>query len=564
MLRVTLTAALLVLLVTPAAADNWQMKQRDMWNTGRADFSPMPDDTIFDTFLWQTPSQGVFKAISMSFFDGAGPGGTDIVTGLTSGWSELDGIQAFDRHTGAPLWSGPIPDVDPSIYNSTVGFSNDGSVLYVMDRGWDVGHVYGMYSALGPAGGIWDNSGDPDSRHLCRASPTIGPGGRIFGHPFKDRPYAGTDDPGVAITETWGAADNWTGPIYSDPALYLDGGTLKVIAAGSGSWIVCYDGNVNPGTQLWAVSVAIGTNSSPTIDPANGNIYVALVPDAGGSIYVAGVTKDGADLWDQTSKLVYEFIDGTTSRQYLPAPGCLSHDSSTFYFQSGGWDQYDGKLYAINTADGTVKWSFDTAAYGGDYNFYMSAPIVTPNGVIIVGDNFDTYYAILDGGQGNPALLDTIASGGRSLACASATMDSDGKMYLPLYTKHLGGLGGDGTDKLLFACFQLSAATIPGDVDGNGVVDGLDLTAVLSAWETTPGNPLWNENADLDDNNVVDGLDLTEVISNWTTAAAAAPSTGPEATILGSGDPDKPGARRANVHKGRGNGPKSSGNVRRK
>jgi len=62
---------------------------------------------------------------------------------------------------------------------------------------------------------------------------------------------------------------------------------------------------------------------------------------------------------------------------------------------------------------------------------------------------------------------------------------------------------------------------VPGDVDGNGVVDGLDLTAVITAWETTPGDPLWNPDADLDGNNVIDGLDLTEVISNWTTAHIA-------------------------------------------
>ena len=78
-------------------------------------------------------------------------------------------------------------------------------------------------------------------------------------------------------------------------------------------------------------------------------------------------------------------------------------------------------------------------------------------------------------------------------------------------------------DDMTFGC---PVSEIPGDVDGNGVVDGLDLTAVLTAWETIPGDPLWNENADLDDNNVVDGLDLTEVISNWTVASAAAPEAG--------------------------------------
>jgi hypothetical protein len=96
-----------------------------------------------------------------------------------------------------------------------------------------------------------------------------------------------------------------------------------------------------------------------------------------------------------------------------------------------------------------------------------------------------------------------------------------------------------------FACFSLTSGIGPGDVDGNGVVNGLDLTAVITAWETEPGDLLWNEDADLDDNNIVNGLDLTEVISNWTVASAAAP----EASL-----DSKPG---------RGNG-RGKGNVKQK
>ncbi len=87
----------------------------------------------------------------------------------------------------------------------------------------------------------------------------------------------------------------------------------------------------------------------------------------------------------------------------------------------------------------------------------------------------------------------------------------------------------------------------PGDVDCNGVVDGLDLTAVLTAWETEPGDPLWNPNADLDDNNIVDGLDLTEVISNWTVASSAAVSS----AASDESEEAKPGKRLGNVRKGR-------------
>ena len=94
------------------------------------------------------------------------------------------------------------------------------------------------------------------------------------------------------------------------------------------------------------------------------------------------------------------------------------------------------------------------------------------------------------------------------------------------------------------ACYDLTTGIGPGDVDGNGVVDGLDLTAVLTAWDTVPGDPLWNDLADLDDNDVVNGLDLTEVISNWTTASAAAPEA------AASDSDAKPGRGKA----GRGTG----------
>jgi parallel beta-helix repeat protein len=100
---------------------------------------------------------------------------------------------------------------------------------------------------------------------------------------------------------------------------------------------------------------------------------------------------------------------------------------------------------------------------------------------------------------------------------------------------------------------------IPGDVDGNGVVDGLDLTAVITAWQTQPADALWNPSADLDCNGLIDGLDLTEVISNWTTAAAAAPEGSGSSSALTS---DTDTSRRGNVKRGRGNA--SKGNARRK
>jgi len=77
---------------------------------------------------------------------------------------------------------------------------------------------------------------------------------------------------------------------------------------------------------------------------------------------------------------------------------------------------------------------------------------------------------------------------------------------------------------------------------------------VIAAWQTTPGDPLWNPAADLDGSGVVDGADLTEVVSNWATASAAA-SAASEST-----ETAKPGQRGSRP----GYAGRDSGNERRK
>ena len=49
-----------------------------------------------------------------------------------------------------------------------------------------------------------------------------------------------------------------------------------------------------------------------------------------------------------------------------------------------------------------------------------------------------------------------------------------------------------------------------GDIDGNGLVNGADLAAVLSAWGTKGGG------ADLDGDGSVGGSDLAILLGNWT------------------------------------------------
>jgi hypothetical protein len=51
--------------------------------------------------------------------------------------------------------------------------------------------------------------------------------------------------------------------------------------------------------------------------------------------------------------------------------------------------------------------------------------------------------------------------------------------------------------------------TVPADLNGDGTVDGSDLTIVLAAWGSSDAIP------DINDDGVVNGLDLTVVLAAW-------------------------------------------------
>ena len=50
----------------------------------------------------------------------------------------------------------------------------------------------------------------------------------------------------------------------------------------------------------------------------------------------------------------------------------------------------------------------------------------------------------------------------------------------------------------------------PGDVNGDGIVDGADLAAILGAWGKCTDCP-----EDVDGNGIVDGADLAAILGSW-------------------------------------------------
>ncbi len=437
----------------------WQMLQRDAQHTGRADFTVPAErlgDSFFDVFSWQTPSpgspgEGGFSSTSLVFADGAGPGGADLVVG---GYHWPKGVQGMDRLTGETYWSGN-PDGGESIATRSPAFSPDGTTLYVTNDATD--HpLMGFTAATGPAA-YRHNGGDPEPQHLQMDSPVVAPDGRLFLRAWVDRPYGGYDD-GATISENWAAATAAESG-HSDAALYQDGGVLKVVVGCRSGEVVCFDGDT--GAELWRAPTP-PIDATATIDPAGGRIFVAGGSD---SVWIVGLDKDGAPLWGDAALLCHQYVPEVNEPELAQSAGCLSHDGATYYFQTVGQNA-NGKLYAVDTATGAVKWSLATGSSG--WESLCSSPIVTPNGVVVVGNNEgDAYLAVLDEDD-HGTLLDTLAVDPDGNARACPTMDDAGRLYLPLRTVwskvNGGGAAPSGEVENVFCALDLAAdaqATLP-------------------------------------------------------------------------------------------------------
>lgn len=486
--KLHITFFAIVLIAGNVQAEKWQMNQKDMWHTGRADYS-VPEtrlnDTFFDDIKWQKATTGQSEGSAMIFYDGVGPGGADIVCVGHSYSARC--IYAMDRHDGSFFWQGG-PTAGSNIGKDTAAFSNDGSVFY-MTTDVSTARLYAWDTDTAAAPVWWDNGADTEPRTLSMRCPVIAPDGRIFLHWWNNKVFGG-EDTGTSISTTWEAAVDYKN-CFSDGSLYEDGAQLRVVTTGRGSHIASFDGAT--GAELWFYKTWQNTDASPTIDPANGNIYVHV--GLAGNTYIVGLDKDGNQLsgWADKMILIYQYISGTNSIHESNGPGCLSHDGQTYYFQTDS-DNGDGLLYALNTADGTVKWTYETNAKTALTDRSCS-PIVTINGVIIVGNNDNgQYFAIKDGDTDNPdtpILLDTLDTLEYATdayrANVSATLSSDGLLYLPLriiWTTSNGD--GDVPTNAVANCmtaFSLDGCDpIEGDLHPDCKIDMLDFAILASRW----------------------------------------------------------------------------------
>ena len=462
----------------------WQMKQKDVNHTGRVAYTVPSDrlnDTFFDDILWQTPTTGAFNGSGFAYFDGVGPNGADVaVCGNT--WPNR--VTCVDRHTGELFWQ-DSPGGGDTIGKITPAFSNDGATIYVTTDSL-ADRSLAFSTLTGPAGGYWGNSGEADPTRMSMLSPTVASDGRIFMHKWNNACFAGIDN-GSAITEVWVASEG-VGVCLSDTTLYQDGEDLLVIQTGRAGRVMAFDGAT--GSEVWRVQTYQGTDCSATVDPENGNIYYAAGLNR--ELYVIGLDKDGNDLWGSTKLLLNDSENEPNRLERARSTGCLSHDGRTYYFLSTG-EVDNGKLYAVNTVDGSVKWLYEIHCKR-DVDDFSSSPVVTQNGVLVVGNVLGGQYHAIKDESDHATLLDSITmepewnTTDKRQAKGLAVISADGKLYLPVRSNWTVGNGDgvipDGTVRYCLAAFDLSGCDgpVPMDFNGDCKVNLIDLAEFASYW----------------------------------------------------------------------------------
>jgi len=184
----------------------------------------------------------------------------------------------------------------------------------------------------------------------------------------------------------------------------------------------------------------------------------------------------------------YELLDGVTpvnnfnatnSGVLLPS-ACTSFGSVTIY--NDVWFLYDA------TCSGTITMSMCPAEGGSG--------------------TFDTRLAVWSGGCSSLAIVacNDDSCGLQSKVTFQATCGETYLVQLGAY-----GTTGFGSGNLFVGCAggEPCGNETPGDLNGDGVVNGLDLTLLLAAWGSN--NPV----ADINQDGIVNALDLNILLANW-------------------------------------------------
>ncbi len=269
-----------------------------------------------------------------------------------------------------------------------------------------------------------------------------------------------------------GGGDANAGGGDPEPTETIDWPTYKYDPANTGSpgtW-----GPDDPVEEAWRFETDHDVRTSPTV--VGDTVYVAAGGGYEGTVYALS-TEDGSRQWEYETGGV-EASTPAVHDDTLYVGGRAIKDDDGGY----GTNEFDGCLYALSTADGSERWTFET----GNSDIIDSSPVVY-DGTVFVGSSDDYVYA-LDADTGEEEWTFRTGSG-----VTSSPAVVDGTLYVGSLDDRVYALStADGTERWAFETSDFVESS-PAVVDGTVYVGNQDQLYALSAddgserWTYTAG-----------------------------------------------------------------------------
>ncbi len=374
-------------LSAPAAWDSGRlMYQMDPQHTGRSPFTGPRQPVLRRTFDTTNPG---FETVEpgdprseIQSSAAVGPDGTIYIGNFPGNLFALQDSGSNDLLK--LLWR--FHPAGASSFHATPAIAQDGTVYIGFSTGGTTPEARGtLYALKAPATGIdaevrWTVDLGPGRQ---TSSPTLAPDGTIYVVSGAGKLFAIAPDGAVKWTIQTGPAVKAAPALGADGTVYVASmdGSLYAVAApvGAGArevwirWTFRFGDHLGP-TPLVTAPVpppgadAIGSGASPTIGP-DGTIYIG----ANNSNFYA-ITPDAQLKW---------LFEAEREVAGIWSTAALSPDGTTLYFGAN-----KGGIYALNAADGSLRWRFDIL--GSVY----SSPTLDRAGILYTGSTIGHVFAL--------------------------------------------------------------------------------------------------------------------------------------------------------------------------
>lgn len=372
------------------------------------------------------------------------------------------------------------------------------------------------------------------------ATSSIGPDGTIYIGNTNGKFYAIGKDGQLKWTFTTGAG------IYSSAAVGING---NIYFGSQNGYLYALS---NSGSELWRFKTA-------GIDGAAGTVFASPAIGINGDVYAAGLYDPNLyafDANDGSLKWVCRFEDVNSEslgriRPWAFTSPTIAEDGTIYQSLV-----FDANLYAIEPNDGSIRWAcYLSDVNSGLYEKYSSAGksgwsevTLGPDGTIFI--NLDDPYLRAVDADGQIKWVRRLGMQGGFAYCVGA----DGLIYCDGQDGYLSIVNADGIEQkryrndtlintspvitangLLLICSEENIIAFgdagcqgpgdfstPVDINGDGMVNMLDLFAVAQDWLRycqdgyLASDKGWYLAGDIDRNTEVDFKDLALMILGWT------------------------------------------------